>query len=110
MIPFIEFFYGMSTNYKITPDIRKIKHILQQQSLDILTSLSLNKNEHTKTITNHFPTEDIITVTQLTRPEDKYCRDGVDNHTIILKTSDYLTAYPPLDLVGHLFKPYKVIL
>jgi len=94
----------MTTNYKITPDIRKIKHTLLQQSLDTITGLSLDKNETTKTVTLHFSTEDLITVTQLTRPEDTYSRDGVDNHTIILKISDYLQYYPPINLISPLFK------
>ena len=107
LIPYLEFFYGMSTNYKIEPDVKKIKHTLLQQSLDRIIGLSLDKNEDTKTITLHFPTDDMITITQLTRPEDVYCRDGVDNHTIILKTSDYINHYPPINLVKHLLEKEK---
>ena len=108
MIPYTEFFYGSSTNFKLKPSSYTIKKTLHQQSLDILVSLTLNKNETSKTITKLFPTEDVITVTQLTRPLDTFGRDGIDNHTIILKTSDYLKQYPPLALVSHLFKPLEV--
>jgi hypothetical protein len=103
MIAYEEFSYGMSTNYKLT-NARTIKQTLLQPSLDTLTGLTLNKNEDTKDVTLHFPTEDVITVTRLTRPEDEYSRDGVDNHTIIIKINDYLELYPPINAVAPLLK------
>lgn len=102
MIPYVDFHYGDKTSYRISNP--KAEDILTHQSINILTSLMLTNNETEKVYTMHFPTEDVITVTYLTKTVDQYDRDNIDNHTIIIKTQDYLQARPPIELVRSLFK------
>ena len=106
MIPFEEFRYGANTNYKLKSETN-IKKTLKQQSLDTLTSLQLHNHDTHKRVTLHFPTEDVITVTNLTKQNDNFSRDGTNNHTIIIKITDYLKQYPPEKLVEPLFKPLE---
>ena len=106
MIPFEEFRYGADTNYKLKSETN-IKQTLKQQSLDTLTSLRLSNNDTHKRVTLLFPTEDVITVTNLTKQNDSFGRDGTNNHTIIIKITDYLKQYPPEKMVEKLFDPLE---
>jgi len=106
MIPYEEFRYGASTNWRFKPSSDNVKQTLRQQSLDYLTSLMLKKDETEKTVTMNFPTEDLITVTVLTRNTDLYGnRNSQDNHTYLFRMSDYLDHYkiferfPPSELI-----------
>ena len=116
MIPYEEFKYGANTNYHFKASSENVKKTLLPQSLDTITNLRLDKNESHKTVTLHFPTEDLITITRLTRSADKYGnRDGLNNHTILIRISDYLQElrifelYPPINLVQNHFEPLEVI-
>ena len=109
MIPYEDFYYGTSTKFNFKPSSPNIKKTLYPQTLDQLTGLRLKNGETTQTIVLHYPTEDIITVTKLSRAEDSYGnRDGQDNHTVIIKVSDYLKHYgifekfPPQETVKEL--------
>jgi hypothetical protein len=104
--PYEEFYYGTTTAFKFKPSSKNVKQLLQPQSLEQLTNLRLKNGEQTRDITLHFSTEDLITVTRLTRTTDPYgSRDGQDNHTIILKLSDYLEYHK----VFEKFPPYKTV-
>ena len=115
MIPYEEFRYGANTNYHFKASSENVKKTLLPQSLDTITNLRLDKNESHKTVTLHFPTEDLITITRLTRSVDNYGnRDGLNNHTILMRVSDYLAehhifdVFPPINLVEGLFEPLEV--
>ena len=104
MIPYEEFRYGLvNGSIKFQPSSPQVKKLLNQQSLDKLIGLRLPKNTDSNFTQLHFSTEDLITVTSLTKAEDSYGRTSTDNHTVIIKISDYLNVYPPLELVKNLF-------
>ena len=107
MIPHEWFRYGADTNYKLKASTN-IKNLLKQQSLDALINLRIPNNDTHKQYTFLLKTEDVITVTQLTKPSDSFGRDGLNNHTIILRIPDYLKVYPPYELVKGLFKPLEI--
>ena len=90
-------------HYHATPGL---KRLLKQQSIDILTELTLSRTEDNKTVTKVFSKEDAISVTVLSRKyANDYGRGTVENLTFVFKLMDYLDHYkvfdqfPPSDLV-----------
>jgi len=95
-IPHESFTYGLENgSIKFTPSSPEVKKMLKQQSLDYLTNLTLPRTLDEAIIEQHFPTEDVITVTKLTRTMDDFDRPMVNNKTVIIKISDYLKMFPP---------------
>lgn len=98
-IPHEQFTYGLKGNsYKFQPT-DKVKKLLHPQSLRTLTGLTLQRNQKRAVIEKWFPTENVATVTVLTRELDDYPRSIVVNHTYIFKIEDYLSFFPPSKLL-----------
>lgn len=77
--------------------------MLTQQSLELLTGLSLPRDVNEQVIQHHFSTEDVITVTKLTRVLDEFDRPTVNNKTIIIRVADYLNQFSPAEAVKDLW-------
>jgi len=86
------------------PSSNQIRTLLKPQSLEYLTSLTLPRNTDEDTIETRFPTEDVVTVTRLTRGLDSFKRPLILNKTVIIQLDDYLRAYPPKNLVKGLLR------
>jgi len=99
-----QFIYGLfpDAGYK-TLKTNGVDKLLTKQSFNQLKGLRLNHDEQTTVIQMHFSSEDIITVTHLQRTTDNYGRAGIINHTIIMRTSDYLSHFPPKQIVENYF-------
>ena len=101
MIPYEEFTIIDSKYHPSTG----FKRLLKQESIDILTGLTLDRIETSKTVVKVFPMEDMISVTKLERTQDPYYRSIVTNHTTVFKLMDYLnyynifSLYPPEEMV-----------
>ena len=99
-----QFVYGLFSNTGyVTVKTPNVLSLLSKQSFQQLKSLTLANGENSKKFQMHFKTEDVITVTLLQKSVDKYGRAGTINHTFIMKTSDYLSQFPPAQLVDNHF-------
>lgn len=99
-----QFIYGLFNDYGYkTIKTDGVDTILSKQSFQQLKGLRLEPEQQSTIIQMHFQTEDAITVTLLQRTNDKYGRTGILNHTIIIKTADYLNHFPPSQLVKNHF-------
>lgn len=72
----------------------KAKEQLKKESLEKLKNLRLKKGQSNDVVTMHFPSEDIITRSYLQTTNDVYGREGIINHTVIMRTSDFLQEFP----------------
>ena len=108
MIAYEWFKYGASTNYKFIASNPQLKKSFTSQSLETLTNMRLNNNDTHKTVTLLFKTEDLVTVSNLTKCNDGFGRTGINNHTIVMKIHDYLAYFPPSELVKGLFMEKKI--
>ena len=99
-----QFIYGLfpDAGYK-TVKTNGVDELLTKQSFNQLKALRLNHDEQETVIQMHFASEDLITVTYLKRTTDNYGRAGIINHTIIMRTSDYLSRFPPKHIVENYF-------
>jgi len=99
-----QFIYGLFPNagYK-TLKTTGVDKLLTEQSFNQLKALRLNHDEPEAIIQMHFSSEDLVTVTYLKRTTDDYGRAGILNHTIIIKIADYLSCFPPKQIVQDCF-------
>ena len=93
------FVYGLFPEGYQTYKSRGVTDILTEQSYHNLLALRLPQGQKEATVQMMLPTEDVITISHLQRKVDNYGREGIWNHTIIMRISDYLNVYPPINLV-----------
>lgn len=95
MIVLERFIYGLfkNTGYK-TIYTSQVKKILKKESLEKLKNLRLKKGQSTDTVTIHFPSQNIITRSYLQSTRDIHGREGILNHTVIMKTTDFFQEFP----------------
>jgi len=89
------FIYGLFKNsgYKeIYSD--HAKEFLTKQSLEQLKDLRLKKGQLSDTVTMHFPSEGVVTRSFLQSTNDVYGRNGVVNHTVLVRTADFINEFP----------------
>lgn len=106
MIVLERFIYGLfnNTGYKAiySPQAKKL---LTKEALEELKKMQLQKGQSSATVTVHWPSEDVVTRSYLQATKDVYGRDGILNHTVILRTSDFFQEFPQvLDVAFNLIK------
>lgn len=72
----------------------KVKELLPKESLMKLLNLGLKKDEANDVVTMHFPSEGVVTRSYIQKTNDVYGRNGWINHTVIMKTDDFLKVHP----------------
>jgi len=89
------FIYGLFNNagYKAvySPQAKKL---LTKESLEKLQNLHLRKKRLTDIMTMQFPSEGVVTRSYLHATRDRYGREGIINHTVILKVSEFFQEFP----------------
>ena len=70
------------------------KKLLTKQSLEQLKSLGLKKGQLSDVVTMHFSSEGVVTRSYLQLANDVYGRSGVVNHTILIRTADFINEFP----------------
>jgi hypothetical protein len=99
-----QFIYAMFDNYGYKPPIvsPNLLHIISQDMLQKLIHVG-DKEKHETIIPLYWEPEKLITISYIKLVEDKFGRQGIWNHTIIIRVKDFIYYAQPTLLIQKYF-------
>ena len=81
----------------------KVDALVNDMNLNYLCHIGDNIH-HETVIHSHLSSEDLLAISYVKPVKDKYMRQGIYNHTLLCKTSDYIKLNPPTMFERYLTK------